>query len=132
MAQPFDLKSLATTGDALPVAEQVDGTSSVAAYFAASQNGVLAYKSGGSSGGAQLTWFDHSGKRQTKVGGLADQPGFSLSADGKFVSTSRLEPGGRRADIWILDLVRGAESRLTFAGRNRFPLWSFDGNSVYF
>ena len=47
MAQPFDAGKVQTTGDAVPVAEQVD-TGIVAQYqFSVSQNGVLAYTSGG-------------------------------------------------------------------------------------
>src|SRR5262249_7127118 len=45
MAQPFDAGRLETTGDAVPVAQEVDvnvaGVGVVMGYFSASQNGVL-------------------------------------------------------------------------------------------
>jgi eukaryotic-like serine/threonine-protein kinase len=37
------------------------------------------------------------------------------------------------SDIWIFDLARGTQRRLTFeAGRNRFPLWTPDGAHVFY
>ena len=58
MAQPFDAGKALTTGDAFPVAENVDyvgGNSQ--GQFSASQTGVLAYTSGGAAGNVQLTWL---------------------------------------------------------------------------
>jgi len=64
MAQPFDAGKLQTTGDAVPVAEQIDSAGpAVQHQFSASQNGVLAYTSGRGAGNLQLTWFDRSGKQ---------------------------------------------------------------------
>ena len=63
MAQPFDADKLRITGDAVPIADQVDSqTTRAQNQFSISQNGVLAYTSGGSGGGSLLTWFDRSGK----------------------------------------------------------------------
>jgi len=38
----------------------------------------------------------------------------------------------RRFDIWTRDLARSSESRITFAGNNRYPVWSADGSHLFF
>jgi eukaryotic-like serine/threonine-protein kinase len=77
MAQPFDASSERTTGDAIPMAEQVRFDSlNLTGRFSVSQNGVLSYASGpmtiSSTGGAadsvQLSWFDRSGKTIATIG----------------------------------------------------------------
>src|SRR5215831_7305872 len=123
MAQPFDVAKLETTGDAVPVAEQVDVTNAgvgvALGYFAASQNGVLVYTSGRALGSVQLTWFDRTGRELDTVGtpgrgGLnVARPTFSLSPDGTRVALVRRDPQMGWSDVWIRDLARGAESRLT-------------------
>ena len=53
MAQPFDTDKLQVTGDAVPVADQVDSQATRAQnQFSISQNGVLAYTSGRGGGGS--------------------------------------------------------------------------------
>jgi hypothetical protein len=57
MAQHFDAGKLQTTGDPVPVAEQIDWFSpgyAVQNQFSASQTGVLAYMTGGSENNLQL------------------------------------------------------------------------------
>jgi Tol biopolymer transport system component len=46
-----------------------------------------------------------------------------LSPNGKMVASDRTDPQTRRRDIWLTDLVRGGEQRLTFAGQNSLPVW---------
>jgi len=53
-----------------------------------------------------------------------------LSPDGSRLAVSVL---GTNWDIWIYDLDRpGSSRRLTFDGNNYGPVWSPDGNRVYF
>jgi eukaryotic-like serine/threonine-protein kinase len=135
MAQSFDAAKLQTTGDPVPVAEQVDYRNGGFAYsyFSASQNGVLAYASGGYGGNLQITWFDRTGKSAGAVGKPVDVQWASLSPDGKFVVTDRASNAGSGdRDIWLYDLARGTEQRITFAGNNTFPIWSPDGARIAF
>jgi Tol biopolymer transport system component len=136
MAQPFDTRRLETTGGAVAVAEQVDAADAAGnsiGFFSASQNGVLAYTSGGIvRGGVQLTWFDHSGKQLDTVGSPGDLSWFSLSPDGNQVAFSRSDPPTLRFDIWIRDLARKSERRLTSNGNSEFPVWSWDSAHIYF
>jgi len=136
MAQPFDTAKLETTGDAVPVAEQVDvntaGVGVAIGYFAASQNGVLAYTSGRAIGTVQLTWFDRTGRKLDTVGSPGQVGGFSLSSDGTRIALMRRDPEVGRSDLWIRDLARGVESSLTSSGVGAGPVWSADGTQIFF
>ena len=127
MAQPFDADKLRITGDAVPIADQVDSQATRAQnQFSISQNGVLAYTSGRSGGGSLLTWFDRSGKVTGTLGAPNALSWGAISPDGKTVAVQRLDQGLR--DIWLHDLARGAASRFTFGpGGNSYPAWSADG-----
>ena len=139
-AQPFDTGRLETTGEPTPIVEQVDvsnaGVGVAVGYFSASQNGVLVYTSGRDDiGGVQLTWFDRAGKKL----GIAGEPGqlsnFSLSPDETRVAFARRDPQGVRTDLWIRDLARGSESRLTSgttSGIGGYPVWSYDGTHIFY
>ncbi len=131
MAQPFDAGKLQTTGDAVPIAEQVDySVGNTYAYFGASRNGVLAYSSGGAGAGLQITWYDRSGKVVGTVGKPVDIQTPRLSPNGKMVATDRLDAQSANRDIWLYDLARGTDQRLTFADNNQFPVWTPDGLRV--
>jgi len=135
MAQPFDAGKARTTGDAVPVAEQVDynAANNAQGQFSASQNGILVYTSGASAGGnAQLTWFDRTGKPSGMVGSPGTIISASLSPDGSTVAADRKDTTGVY-DIWLQDLARGTASRFTFGpADNRFPVWSPDGSKIAF
>jgi len=136
MAQPFDTGRLETTGEAVPVAEQVDvnnaGVGVAAGYFSASQNGILVYTSGRVSTLAQLTWYDRKGKKLDTVGAPGDLATFSLSPDETRVALMRRDPQVGRADVWIRDLARGAEMRLASGMTSGIPVWSADGTHVFY
>jgi len=129
MAQPFDAGKLQTMGDAVPVVEEVD-TAGRSRYYSASPNGTLAYASGGAGTGLQITWYDRSGKVVGTVGKPVEIQTPRLSPNGKIVASDRVDTQTRRRDIWLTDLVRGGEQRLTFAGQNSFPVWSPDSLRV--
>jgi serine/threonine protein kinase/WD40 repeat protein len=135
MALPFNAATAQVTGEAVPVAEQVDyylGMNQSRALFSVSGNGVLVYGTGMSRGRIQLTWFDRSSKLLGTVGppGLVNWP--AISPDGKTVAVSRDDPQTGVSDVWLYDLARGSSNRLTShsKGNSLFPLWSPDGEYV--
>src|SRR5262249_27243898 len=136
MAQPFDAGKLDITGESVPVAEQVDvnnaGIGSSVGYFSASQNGVLSYTSGRALGGIQLTWFDRAGRKLETVGAPTQMAGFSLSPDGTRVALARRDLQVGRGEVWIRDLARGAESRLTTRVIASVPVWSADRTHIFY
>jgi Tol biopolymer transport system component len=136
MAQPFDADKLQTTGDAVPIAEQIDSLDSrfTQNQFSISQNGVLAYTSGNGGGAAyQLTWFERSGKMTGTLGALGDINWGAISPDGKTVAVDRRDPQTQEYDIWLQDLARGTASRFTFGPKtSALPVWSPDGSRIAF
>jgi Tol biopolymer transport system component len=111
-AGPFDVKTFRLTGEPILVAEDVssnddNGRSS----FAASDNGVLVYRSGELNISGQLTWYARDGKRLSSVGLVSE------------FQTLRLSPDERKAavavgplmniDTCIMELSTGVLTHLT-------------------
>jgi len=138
MAQPFDVRSLAVTGDAMPIADSVQpfligsAATTVLAY-SASENGILAYIPGGAPDQFDLQWFDRSGKNLGMLGQPASYTGPALSPDGTRVAVAIMDPQAKARDLWVFDLKRGTNSRLTFDPADELaPLWSHDGSQIMF
>jgi Tol biopolymer transport system component len=134
MAQPLDAKKLELGGEPFPIAEQIFSFAAVsAAYFSASANGSLAYRSGASAGRSEMVWLDRSGKRLGTVGELGDYSNPALSPDEKRLAVSRVDLQTKTRDIWLYDLTRGTSSRLTFdPAEDMNPTWSPDGSRIAF
>jgi len=133
LAQRFDADRLQTSGEPLPLAEQV-GVSNPTSLklFSASANGVLAYRSG-SAPVTQLAWFDRAGKSLGPLGSLSAYSNTRLSPDQKRLAVERPDPQTLASDLWIFDLVRGTSSRFTFdPATDAFPVWSPDGSHIAF
>jgi Tol biopolymer transport system component len=135
MAQGFAPDTLQLKGDAFPIAEEtVRNPIQGRAMFSVSENGVLVFRSGAINSN-QLIWFDRSGKQLsvlTPPGGYYTAP--SLSPDEKKIAISRVDrQTGAAADVWLIDLERGTQMRLTTdpAG-DYFPSWSPNGDRVTF
>ena len=134
MAQPFDASKIQTTGDAVPIAEQVDYFIGAGlGLFSVSRNGTLVFSSGRTGRNKkQLTWFDRNGKSGGSVGMPADINWARISPDGSTLATDRGDEADGR-DIWLHDLARGKDTRFTLGpGTNSFPVWSGDGRRIAF
>jgi Tol biopolymer transport system component len=104
----------------------------LAAAFAASANGVLAYRSGGLDVETVLRWFDRSGQPGETVGMPAAYYRFRLSPDGRKVATALSDERTGGFSTWILEPGL-APSRVTFAGTSDWtPTWSPDGTRIAF
>jgi Tol biopolymer transport system component len=127
LAQPFDAGRLTLTGEPFPITDQVEPWS-----FSVSDTGILVYQSRRIEVVAQLGWFDRAGKPLESIGATGSYIGFPrLAPDGKRVVVARIEAKTRRQDIYVIDLTRGTESRLTFDPvDDTLPLWSHDGNRI--
>ena len=136
-AVPFDLRRLEVTGGPIPIVEGVRrsaGASTGSAHFSFSNTGSLIYvpgPAGMSTNSRAFVLVDRTGgtERLKLPPGAYVHP--RVSPDGKHVAFGTDD--GKEAIIWIYDLA-GASSmrRLTFGGRNRFPIWSADGQRVAF
>lgn len=132
MAQRFDPVRLELAGEPFPIAEGVGiNITNSAAGFTVSNNGILAYRTGGLGTASYLMWFDRSGKNIETVGAPAGYQNHVLSPDLQRLAVARAESGP--SDIWIVDLVRGPITRFTFdSGIDNAPLWSPDGTRIVF
>ena len=139
LAAPFDATRLELRGPPVPIVEPVTRSANSAlqsgvAQYAVSATGMLAYLPGRSSGSSlpkALAFAGRDGKIQTL--GLPSQPYIHprLSPDGRQLVVGTDD--GKDANVWIYDLKSGGSlRRLTFGGRNQYPIWTRDGRFITF
>jgi len=130
-SQTLDTGRLEVSGEshAVPFAESIGVRANRALPFSAGA-GMLAYRAGGVSDRQMLLWIDRSGKIVDRAAEPAEQEDFALSPDVTTVAVSR-RASGEGSDLWLLDLVRGAATRMTFDARGiGSPLWAPDGRRL--
>ena len=126
VATPFDTERLAATGSAVVLASDVR-QAGPRVLFDMSPNGVLAYQPAFSNESA-LVWVDSGGRVTPAATQRSAYDGPRLSPDDRYAAvTITVED---RTDIWVVDLDRGSQIRLTTDGRSRSPVWMPDGKSV--
>ena len=131
LARGFDTVSLRVTGEAIPIAEQVErNTGSRRGAFTVSQTGVLAYRRPSES---QLVWFHRDGRRLNNIGAPGHFRNPALSPDGTRVAVSQLDLKTGTWDIWVMEVATGRMSRVTLDGADDdAPVWSADGSRIAF
>jgi serine/threonine protein kinase len=131
MARTLDVSKARLSGEPVPVAEGVGGSSSFYGAFSASNTGVIAYASSASQ--AEVDWFDRSGTKRAVAAARSRYVDFRLSPDARRIALAEVEPHTGRPDVQILDLLRGHKLRLTFSrSTDASPVWSPDGSTVVF
>jgi serine/threonine protein kinase len=139
MVQQFDDKNLELVDEPVPVADQVasfSGFGLTLGFFSASKNGILVYRDSGNevwtTASQELIWVDRQGKKIQSAAPLGQYGNFRLSSDEKRIVFDRGDTTNL-SDIWVLDLIRGVPSRLTFdPGVDNLPIWTPDGLRVLF
>ncbi len=132
-AMPFDADTLQATGEAAPVIEGVaSNREQGGAQFSISDDGILLYITGSAQAtGSTLVWIDGEGERTTLWDQAQDYGNPAFSPDGTRLAID-IESEGYH-DVWIYDLTRDVPTRLTFAdGDDYSPVWSTDGETIYF
>ncbi len=139
-AVAFDLKELTTKGSAVPIQSGVFGPiqSNVLTLhniensgYDLSDSGSLVYLSGGAEEQKfPAVWVDLRGDDTPLLSpGLYGSP--QLSPDGSRLAVTELRDGN--VDIWVYDLERGTETRLTDdSARDDDVAWSPDGETLAF
>ena len=129
-AVAFDLAKRKPTGSAVPVVPNVLSDSIYGvAQFAFSDNGHLVYVPGGDTARSRPVWVD--GHNNTELLDMDAQVygSFKLSPDNEHLAISVKKQG---RDIYVYNLERGTETRLTRGGTNDYPIWTPDGGRVVF
>jgi len=146
-AVPFDVGRLEVSGGPVPVVEgvrrggaaaitaaAVAGAPTGTAQFSTAANGSLAFLPGPvslSNGLVQLALVDRRGTVEPLKLQPATYQHPRISPDGKRIVFATDD--GKDAVVWIYELSGAtAMRRLTFGGKNRFPIWSADGHRVAF
>ncbi len=132
-AVPFDPDRLEVAGVPRALKDLAGGERN---YFrsgpvSASRNGTLVYHQDPLY--SELRWYDRGGRHLDTID-LPDDvySGFRISPDGERVVVTRRSPENE-TDLWMVDLNRGALSRLTTEpSRNGHAVWTPDGRGMAF
>jgi len=135
VAVPFNVDSVEATGGAVSVVEGVQQAvdTTGAGQYAFSDRGELVYMPGGIARSAfQLAWVNRNGQVERLPFEPRSSGDLDLSSDGQRIALEILADDGEW-DIWIYEVERGgSQVLLTTEGNNRTPVWSHDGEWVFF
>ncbi len=135
IAQRFDPRSGTVSGEPFSIADSVAGyfQSTGQADFAASRNGAFAFIQNLSAPGARMTWLDRAGKLVETLSPTGSLGGIAIDRDGRRVLFERKEPKTQTRDLWIFDLERKVETRVTSEPTDEFHgIWLTDGKSIVY
>jgi len=140
MAASFDPDQLEVTGRPVPVLEGVTHATNLpggymnsgAGLFTVSDSGTLVYASGGMAPDRRrrFFWIDRNGRTEP----LPALPKVALrfprvSPDGRLLAFTT---GGLNSSLWVQDLARETNIRLTNEGRVALASWTPDGEHIVF
>ena len=132
-AQRFDTTALELKGEPFAIAQNVPAAATVPAV-SVSATGHVVYRTGAAADTRYFKWFDRNGKETSRVGDAVSNVSgapLALSADGRTLALSRTISGN--ADVWFLDMASGKLTQFTSdPGQDGFPVWSPDGQTIYF
>jgi serine/threonine-protein kinase len=125
----FDLDRLETIGGAYSLLDRLaEARAEPAVYFRVSDDGSLYFVPGRND--HFLVRTDRAGRASPLTERRAGYRGPAASPDGRRVAVIIDPPDEGQSDIWILDLDRGAFTRLTSTRHNLSPQWMADGERV--
>jgi hypothetical protein len=135
-AVPFDLDDMRVDGSAVAMETNIHMSAedeTGASGYDISDDGVLAFAPPagyGAAGPTRLLFQDRDGNETPLPIDVRPFGSASLSPDDRRVVSHIIDVEGTH--IWVLDVERRSAQRLTTTGRNTYPVWSHDGNTVYF
>ena len=132
LGQRFDWKSGRLTGAPFSIADHVRFfASNGSAGFATSLAGTVAYQA--QDDVHRLVWFDRTGKELGTVGAPGKYLTLAIGPDGRRLLFGRAQPKSGVWDVWLFDLERGVETRITSGPESKFgAVWLPDGKSILY
>ena len=133
LAQAFDPSRLETSGDPVTVAEQISlyGDYLGLGNYSVSRSGSLVFDAFRLR--TRLEWFDRGGKQVGVMGEPGPHFNPRISPDGTHVAYDKYDTGTQTTQIWVGDVARGVQTRLTSGpSSNSGPVWSPDGSKIAF
>jgi eukaryotic-like serine/threonine-protein kinase len=131
MSRGFDVRRLQFTGDPKPVTNMI-GIFDNRPHVSAAGDGTVVYQTRERPSG-MLAWHDRSGNPVGAPLRNMSEPYLRVSRDERYAITHRVDPRTGSGDIWMLDLQRGTETRLTFHPAYEWvPVWSPDATHIAF
>jgi Tol biopolymer transport system component len=139
LAQPFDTRRVAVSGEPRLVAPAEWAPDAQWARFGVSPGGVLAYFAGAGTSRVQLAWLDRRGHKLESVGKPGPYGQIALSPDGRRVALEMPNESGTNlwtmggTDLWVMDLSRRVTSCVTCNPESEEnPVWSPDSQELAF
>ncbi len=130
LAQKFDPDKLKLTGEAMPVAENIQyWDTRISASFAVSQNGRLVYIQGNQNN-QNLVLMDKNGNEIRKISDMVPYVTANFSPDGNKIVSDLYDPEEKKFDVWVYDINRNVWTRLTFDDADIVANWSPDGKQI--
>lgn len=102
-----------------------------AAQFAVSEAGSLIYAEPAATDDPDPVFWWSPDKTTPISRAAVPLASPALSPDGTRLAAAG-EGDGTRPDIWVVEIARGAATRITHGGISASPVWSADGRTVYF
>ena len=128
-AQAFDLGKLELSGDPRKIEDEIEWYAPAHAAFSVSEAGTLVYHPAGAPVVSQLTFVDRNGGETGTTGPVAAYGEVRLSPDQRRIVTSRSDTG---SSVWMLDVARGAPSRISFEAWAGMPVWTPDSRGIVY
>lgn len=139
MVAPFSLEKLEITGPPVPaianITQALNSTTSweetAAGQFSLSSTGSLVYASGGIIPDMEnsLVWMDLKSQIEPVVPFKAWFWAPRLSPDGRRIAYTII---GTKSHLWIHDLIRGTDMKMTTEGLAEWAIWTPDGKRLVF
>ena len=133
-AQRMEWKSWRRIGEPLLVARNVAASPAYlgSSEFAASQNGMLIYRTAEASPVDQLRWYARDGATVGVLDPVVDYQQFTLSPDGKHLALNSFQQHAT-GSLWLIDIGTNTTTPLTIDPHAQSdPVWSPDSRYVAF
>jgi serine/threonine-protein kinase len=142
LAAPFDGVRVEPPGAPVPLLAGIMQSTNAAnsfeetgmGQFALSASGTLIYASGDRypTPSSTLVRVDRKGAETKLAEVRGSTVGIRISPSGSSLVAFKTLDGSRASDLWMYELPSGTPVRLTSTGDSAWPLFSFDGKSVWF